>query len=57
MKLVPSNPQSLFQWNEGSGEYEGICPRCKVELFAPTLKTIRDSYRRHYQTEPCQSKY
>lgn len=57
MKLVASDPTSLYQWNEGAGEYEVVCPRCSAELFAPTLGTMRDSYLSHYKTKECKAHY
>lgn len=57
-KLIPrSNPRSLIQWNEGGGEYEVTCPRCKDELSAPTLKTIKTSFKSHYATAKCKAHY
>jgi transposase-like protein len=57
VKLVASDPTSLYQWNEGAGEYEVVCPRCSAELFAPTLGTMRDSYLSHYKTKECKAHY
>lgn len=56
-KLLPSKPKSLYQWNEGAGEYEVVCPRCSEDVYAPTLKTIRRAFRSHYKTEPCEAHY
>lgn len=56
-KLVKSNPKSIIQWDSGAGEYQVICPRCRDELFAPTLNTIKRNFRLHYKTEKCEAHY
>ena len=50
-------PQSIFQWNDKGGEYEVKCPRCKQELSAPTLNTIKRSFNSHYRTKQCKAHY
>lgn len=55
--ITKNNPKNLYQWHEGAGEYQATCPRCKEELSAPTLTTIKTSFARHYKTKKCQDKY
>ena len=52
-----TSPRSLIQWNEEEGDYQVKCPRCNDELSAPTLTTIRNSFRLHYKTEECKAHY
>lgn len=55
--LKKSDPESLFQWNEGAGEYDATCPRCSEELHAPSLSLIKYTFFKHYRTEPCKDMY
>ena len=56
-KLKKSDQKSIYQWNEGAEEYEVVCPRCSGEVYAPTLKTIRRTFRTHYKTPDCEAIY
>lgn len=57
-KLITKNkPKSIIQWHEGAGEYQVTCPRCKDELSAPTLNSIKRSFASHYKTPKCKEHY